>query len=218
MTLRRDVLLGIGASAASVAGAVVALGSRSRRLPALEFAPGQAGAPIAGDAAALAGTAGKLTPNDGEGPFYTPGSPLRGDIRDAHPKVAAFILSGRVLDTSGRPIPGAVLDFWQTGDRGRYDNQGYGYRGHQYTDEQGRYRLVTVRPSQYTAMSIFRTPHIHAKVQGSKTPLLTTQLYMPDAQATNAIDGGYMPSLLVDFTGKDAEAQLAAFDFVLGDA
>ena len=36
-------------------------------------------------------------------------------------------------------------------------------------------------------MSTFRTPHIHVKVQGRDTALLTTQLYLPDAE-TNARD------------------------------
>jgi hypothetical protein len=46
-------------------------------------------------------------------------------------------------------------------------------------------------------MSIFRTPHIHAKVQGRDTALLTTQLYLPDAQETNERDVGYDPALVI---------------------
>jgi protocatechuate 3,4-dioxygenase beta subunit len=107
------------------------------------------------------------------------------------------------------------LDFWQTDHKGVYDNQGYRYRGHQYTDAEGRFELVTVRPHPYTAMSIFRTPHIHVRVQGRDTGLLTTQLYLPDAQDTNARDGGYQPSLLVAYAGQDGGARRATFDFVL---
>jgi len=64
-------------------------------------------------------------------------------------------------------------------------------------------------------MSIFRTPHIHVKVQGRDTGLLTTQLYLPDAQDTNARDRGYQPSLLVKYAGGDGAARRATFDFVL---
>jgi protocatechuate 3,4-dioxygenase beta subunit len=119
------------------------------------------------------------------GTFYSPKTPERRDIRD--PLVGeALVVAGRVLDPQCRPIAGAVLDFWQTDHLGRYDNQGYRYRGHQRTDEAGRFELVTVRPSAYTAMSLFRTPHIHVKVQGATTRLLTTQLYLPDVEETNA--------------------------------
>jgi hypothetical protein len=52
-------------------------------------------------------------------------------------------------------------------------------------------------------------------VQGPDTPLLTTQLYLPDAEDTNARDRGYVPSLAIAFTGQDGPARLAAFDFVL---
>jgi protocatechuate 3,4-dioxygenase beta subunit len=64
-------------------------------------------------------------------------------------------------------------------------------------------------------MSIFRTPHIHVRAQGRDTGLLTTQLYLPDAQDTNARDGGYQPSLLVAYAGQDGASRRATFDFVL---
>jgi protocatechuate 3,4-dioxygenase beta subunit len=131
---------------------------------------------------------------------------------------AALVVAGRVLDPQCRPIAGAVLDFWQTDHLGHYDNQGYRYRGHQRTDEAGRFELVTVRPSAYTAMSIFRTPHIHVKVQGATTRLLTTQLYLPDAEETNARDLGYAPALAIRYLSREAGAEHAAFDFVLENA
>jgi protocatechuate 3,4-dioxygenase beta subunit len=64
-------------------------------------------------------------------------------------------------------------------------------------------------------MSLFRTPHIHVRVQGRETGLLTTQLYLPDAQDTNARDFGYRPSLAVNYAGQDGPVRHATFDFVL---
>ena len=64
-------------------------------------------------------------------------------------------------------------------------------------------------------MSLFRTPHIHVKAQGPETPLLNTQLYLPDAEETNARDGGYDPSLAVRYVGQEGGARRAVFDFIL---
>jgi protocatechuate 3,4-dioxygenase beta subunit len=215
MSNRRDVLLGIGAG---IGVAALALGAAARRAASghqLGYGvatTGATGESLAGQP--LRCTAGTVTVWQGEGPFYTPKTPERRDIRD--PLVGeALVVAGRVLDPQCRTIAGAVLDFWQTDHAGRYDNQGYRYRGHQRTDEAGRFELVTVRPSAYTAMSLFRTPHIHVKVQGANTRLLTTQLYLPDAEETNARDLGYQPALAIQFVSREAGTERAAFDFVL---
>ena len=55
-----------------------------------------------------------------------------------------LLITGSVVNTDCRPIAGAWLDFWQgADDAGRYDNDGYTLRGHQYTDEHGRFTLET---------------------------------------------------------------------------
>lgn len=218
MSNRRDLLLGIGAGIGVTALALAASGWRGARGHRLGYGFAATGASVESlGEQPLRCTAGTLTPWQGEGPFYSPKTPERRDIRD--PLVGeALVVTGRVLDPQCRPIAGAVLDFWQTDHAGRYDNQGYRYRGHQRTDEAGRFELVTVRPHAYTAMSIFRTPHIHVKVQGANTRLLTTQLYLPDAEGTNARDLGYNPALAVQYVGHAAGAERAAFDFVLESA
>jgi protocatechuate 3,4-dioxygenase beta subunit len=216
MVGRRDVLLGVGAGAGC---AVLGLAALASRPGSLAYGFGQVGAEVDGQAMGdLACTAGQVTASQTDGPFYTPKTPLRRDIRNAFPQMAAFVIAGRVVDTSCRPIAGAVLDFWQTGDDGAYDNQGYGYRGHQFTDQQGRFELVTVRPSAYSALGVWRGPHIHVKVQGPSTALLTTQLYMPDEPDFNARDGGYDPALEVQLADFRDGAERARFDFVMVQA
>jgi protocatechuate 3,4-dioxygenase beta subunit len=212
MITRRDVLAGVGAGLGVAALSAFAFVRREDRLgPRYQF--GEVGAPLAGSKVSC--TAGTLTSIEPEGPFYTPSAPKRRDIRDPGVIAGVLVLAGRVLDTQCRPLAGAVLDFWQTDHNGVYDNQGYRYRGHQYTDADGRFELVTVLPQAYTAIGIFRTPHIHVKVQGADTPLLTTQLYLPDAEETNARDRGYQPSLAVRYTERDDSSRRATFDFVL---
>ena len=212
MITRRDMLAGVGAGLGVAALSAFAFARRDSRLgPGYQF--GEVGAPVPGSEVPC--TAGTLTSSEPEGPFYTPSAPKRRDIRDPGVSVGVLVLTGRVLDTRCRPLAGAVLDFWQTDHNGVYDNQGYRYRGHQYTDVDGRFQLVTVLPQAYTAISIFRTPHIHVKVQGADTPLLTTQLYLPDAEETNARDLGYQPSLALRYTERDNSSRGATFDFVL---
>ena len=217
---RRDLLKGLGAGAGvaglSLAGLAWRAGSAEH---SLLYATGETGPDVG---ATLEPTlhceGGALTRAQTEGPFYTPKTPRRRDIRDVPHAGVALVLRGRVLDTRCRPVGGAVLDFWQTGHDGRYDNHGYRYRGHQHADAAGRFELVTVRPHSYEALGAWRTPHIHVKVQGPKTRMLTTQLYLPDEREQNARDGIFHEALLVALVKGDGQAQGARFDFVLADA
>jgi protocatechuate 3,4-dioxygenase beta subunit len=217
---RRDVLKGLGAGVGLAGASIAGLIYRADVVDQpLLYEVGEAGPTTS---LALEPTlqceAGRLTRRQTEGPFYTPKTPRRRDIRDALHGGATLVVSGRVLDSECRPVSGAVLDFWQTDHAGRYDNHGYRYRGHQHTDAEGRFELVTVRPRQYEAMGVWRTPHIHVKAQGPSTRLLTTQLYLPDEEESNAADGIFHESLVMKMKGGDGSAQRASFDFVLENA
>jgi protocatechuate 3,4-dioxygenase beta subunit len=145
-----------------------------------------------------------------EGPYFTPRSPRRRVLRTAGMRGTPLLLTGRVLTTSCRPIPNALLDFWQADGNGVYDNRGYRLRGHQRTDARGRYRLETVVPGLYPG----RTRHIHVKAQAPRRPVLTTQLYFRGERA-NARDGIFAPELLVRDLRKANGRWSARFDFVL---
>jgi protocatechuate 3,4-dioxygenase beta subunit len=118
-------------------------------------------------------------------------------------------VTGAVLSTRCQPIPGALLDFWQADDQGRYDNAGFRLRGHQFADDQGRYRLETVVPGLYTG----RTRHIHVRVQAPNEPVLTTQLYFPD-EPGNRADFIFRPELVMAVRDEEG-AKTGAFNFVL---
>ncbi|MCC6455793.1 MAG: intradiol ring-cleavage dioxygenase [Caldilineaceae bacterium] len=148
-----------------------------------------------------------------EGPYYTPNTPERTSLLEPGITGRNLLLSGFVLKTDCTPVARALVDFWHCDDAGVYDNAGYRLRGHQFTDEQGRYQLTTIVPGLYTG----RTRHIHVKVQAPNQPVLTTQLYFPDEPA-NALDGIFHPSLVVAVSeaAGDADAGMnALFDFVL---
>src|SRR5690606_30811787 len=104
-----------------------------------------------------------------------------------------IILSGRVLDEDGRPVPNTLIEIWQANSTGRYrhdrdqhdaplDPNFTGY-GRTVTDDQGRYRFITIRPGAYpwrNHHNAWRPQHIHFSLFGpSFLPRLVTQMYFP---------------------------------------
>ena len=146
------------------------------------------------------------TPEQTEGPYFSPNSPERTSLREDGVDGTPFVLTGAVLGTDCTPISAALLDFWHADDAGEYDNEGYRLRGHQFTDANGTYRLETIVPALYTG----RTRHIHVKAQRSGGSVLTTQLYFPD-EPGNESDGIFDPALLMSVPSSGS----ARFDFVL---
>ena len=152
---------------------------------------------------------GAATVSQTEGPYFKPSSPDRRSLLEAGSGGTRLVLSGYVFSPGCEPVSGALLDFWQADERGSYDNAGYRMRGHQFTDESGRYELETVVPGLYPG----RTRHIHVKVQAENGPILTTQLYFPD-EPRNRTDGIFNPSLVMAV--QDAEdGRVGTFDFVV---
>ena len=149
------------------------------------------------------------TASQTEGPFYTPDTPERTSLLEEGISGTTLLVTGKVLTTDCQPIAGAVLDFWHTDDAGNYDNEGFGLRGHQFTDANGHFRLETIVPGLYPG----RTRHIHVKVQGPDTVLLTTQLYFP-GEAGNEEDDIFDKALLMD-VADDGDSKTAVFNFVL---
>ena len=145
-----------------------------------------------------------------EGPYYKAGSPERRNIVGPGTIGNPMVLEGRVLDTQGRPIAGAWLDFWHANGNGIYDNEGYNLRGHQYADAEGRYRLETIRPRDYE----IRAAHVHAKVRANEnSPVLTTQLFFP-GEEKNATDPIFEEKTLMAVADEE-DPQKAYFDFVV---
>jgi len=150
------------------------------------------------------------TPELTEGPYFTPNSPKRRSILPAGAVGRRLTLTGRVLTTAGKAVPNALIDFWQADARGAYDNSGYRFRGHQFTNAKGQYTLFTIVPGLYPG----RTKHIHVKVQAPKEPVLTTQLFFPAVPA-NRSDGIFDTDCVVTRWRLSKGRRLATFDFVL---
>ncbi|GGU97114.1 dioxygenase [Kitasatospora herbaricolor] len=144
-----------------------------------------------------------------EGPYFKPNSPLRTSLVTAGTPGTPLTVSGYVFGRACLPIAGALLDFWQADVNGTYDNVGFTFRGHQFTDAQGAFSLTTIVPGLYPG----RTRHIHVKVQAPGRPILTTQLYFP-GEPRNSTDTIYDPALLMTVQ-QVGSGRLGSFDFVL---
>jgi len=147
-----------------------------------------------------------LTPRQTEGPFYTPDTPRRTSFVEPGTRAERLVLTGRVLSPQCRPVPQALLDFWHCDENGHYDNAGFRYRGHQFADAGGRFRLETIFPAIYPG----RARHVHVKVQAPGRRILTTQLYFPG----DARDGLWRAELVVAMAGRP-EGKTAAFQFIV---
>lgn len=104
-----------------------------------------------------------------------------------------IIVTGRVLDDRGRPIPDTLIEVWQANAAGRYihkvdqhdapiDPNFFG-AGRFLTDKKGRYKMVTVKPGAYpwgNHHNAWRPPHIHFSLLGPCIATrLVTQMYFP---------------------------------------
>ena len=143
------------------------------------------------------------------GPYFKPSSPQRTDLVEPNSKGRLVELSGLVLTRSCRPVARALIDLWHADERGDYDNAGFRYRGHLFTDDAGRYRFRTILPALYPG----RTRHYHVKVQAPQQPVLTTQLYFPDEQG-NSRDGLFRRELVMRMA-EAGDGLSAQFAFVL---
>jgi hydroxyquinol 1,2-dioxygenase len=161
------------------------------------------------------------------GPFYVPDSPLReygANIAEQEAGVAAWV-SGRVLDTDGRPIEGAEVDVWQNGENRLYavqddDAPDDHLRGRFRTDAAGRFAFLAVRPVPYpipddgpvgrmlaaTGRHPWRPAHIHMVVSAPGFSTLTTHIF---DGASEYLDSDTVfavkPSLVRAFEDRDPE-------------
>jgi protocatechuate 3,4-dioxygenase beta subunit len=152
------------------------------------------------------------TPEETSGPFFRPNSPLKRNFREGGLQGVPIRLSGLVSDSRGRPISGALLDFWHADTDGEYDLTGFTCRGHQFSDNTGRYLLETIVPGLYPG----RTRHYHVRLQAAHGPILSTQLYFP-GEARNSTDLLFRSELLLKIRTTDT-IHLATYHFVLKTA
>ncbi len=149
------------------------------------------------------------TPREIEGPYFRLGAPMRSNLLEPGDK-PELVLSGRVLNEKGTPIPGAVVNLWSSDAVGNYDMIGYRYHGYQVTDAEGCYEFTTIIPGCYEPRD---AKHLHVKVQGNSSPI-TTQLYI-EGEPGNEDDDYYAPELLVQVKEDANGTKHGTYDFVV---
>jgi protocatechuate 3,4-dioxygenase beta subunit len=122
--------------------------------------------------------------------------PLDSDLTRRHegePLGERIVVSGRVLDSGGRPIANTLVEVWQANAAGRYAHEvdrhpapldpNFTGAGRCLTGPDGEYRFVTVKPGAYPWQNhpnAWRPAHIHFSVFGRAfADRLVTQMYFP---------------------------------------
>jgi protocatechuate 3,4-dioxygenase beta subunit len=104
-----------------------------------------------------------------------------------------IIVAGRILDENDRPVANTVVELWQANAAGRYVHgkdqhpapldSNFTGAGHVVTDDQGRYRFVTIKPGAYpwkNHANAWRPNHLHFSLLGPAfATRLVTQMYFP---------------------------------------
>jgi protocatechuate 3,4-dioxygenase, beta subunit len=136
--------------------------------------------------------------HDPTGPVFGDGyvGPLDSDLTRQHegePVGERIVVTGRVLDSGGGPIPSTLVEVWQANAAGRYAHDvdrhpapldpNFTGAGRCLTDADGAYRFVTIKPGAYpwqNHANAWRPAHIHFSVFGRAfADRLVTQMYFP---------------------------------------
>jgi len=151
-----------------------------------------------------------------------------------------ILVHGRVLDGDGGPIGGTLVEIWQANAAGRYRHQAdqhpapldpnFTGLGRCITDDEGRYRFVTIKPGAYpwrNHPNAWRPAHIHFSLVGRAFPQrLVTQMYFAgdplfsqDPIFNSIPDPGVRQRLISRFDVESTVPEWALafeFDIVLG--
>jgi protocatechuate 3,4-dioxygenase alpha subunit len=145
------------------------------------------------------------TPSQTVGPFFEFGmvtKPLLVDEGSA----GAIRIEGQVLDGAGEPVPDGLVEIWQAGADGRYEEGHLGW-GRCQTDADGGYAFTTVKPGAVSeADGTTLAPHLTVLcfARGLLKPVLT-RVYFPDEADANDAD-----PVLRAIDGESARATLIA--------
>lgn len=170
------------------------------------------------------------------GPFYVPEAPRYdpGTNICLDGKGEPLVVRGRVLDTDGRPVVGALVDVWQTNDDGFYDVQQKGVqpdwnlRGVFTSNEAGEYWYRSSKPRFYPIPddgpvgkllgSLGRHPnraaHTHFIVSAEGYDPVITHIFSPDCEYLDQ-DAvfGVKDSLIAQFDRIDDPEQARGLQF-----
>ena len=154
---------------------------------------------------------------------------------DGEPIGERMTISGRVFDTEGKPLRNTLVEIWQANACGRYRHRwdrfpapldpNFTGAGRCVTDDDGRYRFVTIKPGPYpwgNHYNAWRPAHIHFSLLGRAfAQRLVTQMYFPsdplfpyDPIFNSVPDEAARKRLISSFSIHDTQPDWAlAYDF-----
>jgi protocatechuate 3,4-dioxygenase beta subunit len=171
--------------------------------------------------------------------------PSDADLTASHPGEPIgerIIVTGRLLDESGRPVTGQLVEIWQANASGRYRHQldqhpapldpNFVGAGRCLTGPDGSYRFKTIKPGPYpwrNHHNAWRPAHIHFSVFGTAfSQRLVTQMYFPgdpllglDPIFQSVVDPVARQQLIADYDHDLTEPEYATgyrWDIVLSRA
>jgi hydroxyquinol 1,2-dioxygenase len=167
------------------------------------------------------------------GPFYAEGSrvlPVGADLIKGNAGERALV-RGRVLDTEGRPLAGALLDFWQAAANGLYPEQDksqdpHNLRFRMRADGEGRYAFTTIKPAPYTVpydgpvgdllraggREAWRPAHFHFIVSADGHVPVVTELFSEgDPYIERDAVFGVRESLVIRYVRHESAAPAAPY-------
>lgn len=142
------------------------------------------------------------------GPFWRANAPmveLGGTLLRCATPGPTLLVSGRVVDEAGEPIPGALVDVWQSSPVGLYENQtdeqvDMNLRGRVVCDPKGQFWFRSVKPAGYPVPTSgpigrllraqnrhpYRPAHMHFMVSAEGFRTLVTQIFSDDSDVLNS--------------------------------
>jgi protocatechuate 3,4-dioxygenase beta subunit len=172
---------------------------------------------------------GRVTPGDNDLTRQHAGDPIG----------ERLVVTGRVMDTEGKPLPNTLVEVWQANAAGRYRHcwdrwaapldPNFSGAGRFLTDAEGRYSFTTIKPGPYpwgNHHNAWRPAHIHFSLLGRAfAQRLVTQMYFPgdpffpyDPIFNSVRDDGARDRLVARFSIHSTQpnwAQAYEFDIVL---
>lgn len=151
----------------------------------------------------MSGDTGPITPSQTVGPFLAICLPWPdGPFVVPEGTEGAITITGRLIDGAGEPVPDGIVETWQADPDSRFDHPddprgrasaaipGFRGFGRCATDQDGRYRIVTVRPGPLPSPSGgTEAPHLDVSVFArGLLDRVVTRIYFADEPEANAAD------------------------------
>ncbi len=144
-----------------------------------------------------------ITPSQTVGPFLAIGLPWAdGPFVVPEGTPGAITITGRVLDGAGEPVPDALVETWQADTDSGFDHPddprgaarpatpGFRGFGRSATDQDGSFRIVTIRPGPLPCPAGgTEAPHLDVSVFArGLLDRVVTRIYLADEAQANAAD------------------------------